>query len=65
MGNPFVTGHVDGHETMAMAVEDRLDMVKRFDLQQCREALQVEHLQGTVTKAVERRIRQLEKGQRS
>lgn len=61
MENPFVSGCYDGHEVMAVTVEDRLDMVKRFDLDQCRAALNLENLQSTVTKAVERRIRQLGK----
>lgn len=63
MGNPFVNGYYEGHETMAVTVEDRLDMVKRFDLDQCCAALKLEDLQSTVVKAVERRIRKIEKEQ--
>lgn len=60
--NPFIThwtpdvgwvGYVD--------VKNRLDMVKQFDIEECRKALRMRSLQKTVRTAVERRLRKLEK----
>lgn len=42
-------------------VEDRLRMVQKFSADECRRALQLLGLQTTVRKAVERRLRRLEK----
>lgn len=57
--NPFYSGRYGEHDCFAQTVADRLEMVSRFDLQQCQRALQLQPLQTTVKKAIERRIRHL------
>lgn len=55
--NPFANADGVG----AVDVAGRLGMVERFDLDKCRAALKVPHLQATVEKKVRSRIRKLEK----
>jgi hypothetical protein len=45
----------------SQSVDDRMHDVKRFTLKQCRDALLLPGLQSTVTKAINCRIRKLEK----
>ena len=42
-----------------VTVDDRLDMVKKFNVAQCRAALKLPYIQKTVRKALERRLRKL------
>ena len=58
---PFVTGTHEGHHVGEVTVDGRLHMVKSFDREQCKEALAMPHLQATVRRAVERRMRQLDR----
>jgi len=60
--NPFYAYSVDGRDFFHVAADDRLRMVKDFDLEQCRAALALDGLQKTVRQAVERRMRKLERG---
>lgn len=62
--NPFYSGRsYCGEQLQAVDVESRLRMLKSFDIEQCRMALQVQGLQKTVAVAAERRIRKLSKAQ--
>jgi len=55
--NPFLNEQGYG----AMSASDRIYEVERFDLEQCRAALDVDGLQKAVSTKVHRRIRKLEK----
>lgn len=57
--NPFKAGVHNGVQTYYGTVEDRVNAVARFDLQDCDAALQVPALQKTVAAAVQRRMRHL------
>ncbi len=61
MSNPFATINHRGRgmELEAMSVEDRLDMICRFDIEQCADALELPDLQATVRKALWRRAKVL------
>jgi hypothetical protein len=64
--NPFKTGERKGQELQAVDVQSRLDMVKHFTADQCRDALWLEghehlSLQKTVIEALHRRVRALAK----
>jgi len=59
MRNPFVTVNRRGLELEALSVEDRLHKVRKFDLEQCADALEMPDLQQTVRQALWRRVRQL------
>lgn len=62
MKNPFITGRVPGvGDVQAADVESRLPLVAGFNAAKCHAALQVPGLQKTVRKAIERRLRQVEK----
>lgn len=56
--NPFAS--MDGH-AMAIDAATRLDMVRDFNLEECRAALHVRGLQKTVEKKIQARIRRLER----
>lgn len=56
--NPFI---LPDRGYGAVDTESRLRAVERFDLEQCRAALEVLGLQATVEKKLHSRIRQLEK----
>lgn len=56
--NPFIPL---GQEYGAVDTESRLRALESFDLDQCRAALAVPHLQKTVEKKLHSRIRLLEK----
>lgn len=59
---PFATTILDDKTISGVVdVEGRLSMVKQFGLRDCYRALEVNGLQATVRKAVERRIKQLKK----
>ena len=60
--HPFKGPNYSGHQTYVMTANDRITRVKSFDRMQCLAALAMPNLQATVTKAVERRLRQLERG---
>lgn len=57
--NPFLQRTLDGRLTGAVDVESRKDMVKRFDLDQCNDALGLTDNYGPVRKAVVARMRVL------
>jgi hypothetical protein len=61
--NPFYTETIRlGRKNIrlhALAVDERLRCVERFDARQCRAALKVDGLQKTVRTAIERRLRKL------
>lgn len=59
MSNPFLNERGFG----AVDTQSRLDLVKRFDLADCKAALALNGLQQTVEAAINRRIRKLEKEQ--
>ena len=60
--NPFVTGinPMTGGQLMHCTAEDRIRAVRRFNRDQCMQAMQIKGLQKTVIAAVARRLRQLE-----
>ncbi len=57
-GNPFIR---PGHQYGAIDVESRLRTLESFDLEQCRAALALPHLQKAVAAKLHSRIRRLEK----
>lgn len=58
--NPFETGQTyRGIPLQHMDAQDRIDLVREFDVRQCRAALEVAGLQKTVRQAIERRLRRL------
>lgn len=61
IANPFAAGIYNGVQSYTIAVDDRLQLVKKFTLAQCQAALQVNGLQKTVETAVRARIRRFEK----
>ncbi|WP_437880871.1 hypothetical protein [Pseudomonas sp. LRF_L74] len=63
--HPFYSGTYSGHDCYCMTVEDRVQRVAEFDLAACDAALQIEGLQATVRKAIERRIKRLEAAQKN
>lgn len=60
--NPFLAATYEGREFYDIVAEDRIRRVKHFDRAQCLAALALPDLQKTVARAVERRLRQLERG---
>lgn len=58
--NPFYSGTYNGRACYCISADDRVRRVADFDLETCREALNVSGLQSTVRQAIERRIRKLE-----
>lgn len=60
--NPFFAGEYDGHKTYVMSVDDRITRVRNFDRKQCLAALALPDLQKTVSREVERRLRQIDRG---
>lgn len=54
--NPFACP-VLGPGVQAVDVESRIDMVKKFTLYECEQALQLPDLQATVRRAIERRMK--------
>lgn len=63
--NPFRSIVVDGKQLYTVAADDRVRMVITFTAEQCQAALQVDGLQKTVSAAVGRRLRQLDKQARA
>lgn len=61
-GDPFLRKGWNGMVTGAIDTKSRLDMVKRFNLEQCEAALKVDGLQKSVEKAIHSRMRKLAKG---
>jgi len=60
MKNPFVTGHIQGvGDVFAFDANSRIAMAGGFTKSQCANALKVKGLQSTVRKAIERRLREL------
>lgn len=59
--NPFYSGTYNGHDCYCMSADDRLKRVADFDLATCIVALELSGLQSTVRKAIERRIRKLQR----
>jgi hypothetical protein len=58
--NPFYAGSIDGHDAYWVDAENRLDRVKGFSIQQCRNALLQPGLQKIVIRAIERRLKSLQ-----
>lgn len=63
--NPFKAIVVDGKQLYHTGVEDRVRMVQTFNQEQCQAALQVDGLQKTVSTAISRRLRALDKQARA
>lgn len=61
MDNPFKANCYGGVQSYHLVAEDRIRVVKSFDLAQCEAALQVEGLQKTVERAIRTRMRLLRK----
>ena len=61
--DPFMTGQWGGQPVGAVGADDRISMVKNFDLEEIDQALRVQGLQKTVIAALNRRRRQLIKEQ--
>lgn len=61
--NPFFSGESNGHKFYAIGSTDRISRVRLFDRKQYLAALALPDLQKTVTRAIERRLRQLERSQ--
>lgn len=59
--NPFYSGSYCGQPFFCHSVEDRLDRVKEFTVDECKRALEVLGLQKTVETAIKRRLKKLEK----
>lgn len=60
--NPFLAATYEGGQFYDIVAEDRIRRVKHFDRAQCLAALALPDLQKTVTRAIERRLRQIERG---
>lgn len=60
--NPFVANRYGETQAYVVGAEDRISRVCHFDRRQCLAALALPDLQRTVTRALERRLRQLERG---
>ena len=60
MKNPFLCPRL-GRGVQTTDASGRLEKVKEFDAIQCRAALRLPDLQGTVRQAIERRLRKLNK----
>ncbi|WP_018935690.1 MULTISPECIES: hypothetical protein [unclassified Thioalkalivibrio] len=62
MNNPFARyDETLGREIQTVDTDSRRQMVDRFTLEECRDALEVPGLQKTVRARVESRVRKLEK----
>jgi hypothetical protein len=59
--HPFYCATYNGHDFFSQTVDDRIKAVAAFDIDTCQRALAVDGLQNTVRKAIERRIRMLER----
>lgn len=57
--DPFITGEFDGRPIGAVSAQDRIAMVRNFDLDQVETALGMQGLQAAVVVALERRQRKL------
>ncbi len=55
MENPFKSYEIDGMKFYAIGADDRISMVKKFDLVKCEAALRVDGVQKTVVAAIKRR----------
>lgn len=60
--NPFAVQLHGGIQAYTCSADDRISRVQHFDRKQCLAALALPDLQRTVARAVERRLRQLERG---
>ncbi len=60
--HPFLAATYEGRQFYDVVAEDRIRRVKHFDRAQCLAALALPDLQKTVSRAIERRLRQLERG---
>ncbi|MCO1336771.1 hypothetical protein MO867_20805 [Microbulbifer sp. OS29] len=60
--NPFYTGSLCGQPFFCHSVEERLEMVEEFTVQQCRTALGVQGLQPVVAEAITARLAELTEG---
>jgi hypothetical protein len=61
--HPFLAATYEGEQFYDIVAEDRIRRVKHFDRAQCLAALALPDLQKTVARAVQRRLRLLERGQ--
>jgi hypothetical protein len=60
--DPFLAATYEGRQFYDVVADDRIRRVKHFDRAQCLAALALPDLQKTVVHAVQRRLRQLERG---
>ena len=58
---PFYAGTYNGHDCFHQTVTDRLLVLKTLDAEQCQVALATPGLQTVVKRALEARLRKLEK----
>jgi hypothetical protein len=59
--HPFFAFSSHGRDFYHCDIASRVDAVKKFTIEQCRTALELDGLQKSVRTAIERRIRKLEK----
>lgn len=57
--NPFASANPAGRWVQVRGARDRVERVKLFNEQECRQALELGGLQKAVTEALERRLRKL------
>lgn len=62
--NPFARGIYSGHRTYTVTADDRVRAVREFDRAQCLAALHVDDLQATVRRAIDQRLRALDRADR-
>lgn len=62
MKDPFFVRRFADVDSSWIDADSRIEAVKNFSAQQCRDALKLSDLQKTVRLAIERRLRQLAKG---
>jgi len=61
MSNPFKAGAYNGSQTYHTSGSERLHQIKGFNLEQCKAGLRVEGLQKAVEKALNSRVKKLNK----
>lgn len=59
--NPFAAGVYCGHQTYVTSVDERVAWARTFDRAQCEAALRLPDLQKTVLRAVQIRLRALDR----
>lgn len=59
--SPFKCAVYGDIQSFAVTVEDRCDMVRKFSRAQCEAALRLDGLQRTVERAIQSRLRRLDR----